>query len=69
MAGSTSLLRVGGIPSGYPAEIDSNVKIRWVDNLLVNMSEQEWDAVIHVHLKGTFCPARHAAERGPPPGP
>jgi NAD(P)-dependent dehydrogenase (short-subunit alcohol dehydrogenase family) len=32
------------------------------DRMLFNMSEQEWDAVIHVHLKGTFCPARHAAE-------
>jgi len=32
------------------------------DRMLFNMSEQEWDAVIHVHLKGTFCPSRHAAE-------
>ena len=31
------------------------------DRMLVNMSEQEWDAVIKVHLKGTFAPARHAA--------
>ncbi|WP_054815150.1 SDR family oxidoreductase [Nocardia arizonensis] len=31
------------------------------DRTLVNMSEQEWDAVIHVHLKGHFCPLRHAA--------
>jgi NAD(P)-dependent dehydrogenase (short-subunit alcohol dehydrogenase family) len=31
------------------------------DRMLVNMSEQEWDAVIKVHLKGTFGPARHAA--------
>jgi NAD(P)-dependent dehydrogenase (short-subunit alcohol dehydrogenase family) len=29
--------------------------------MLVNMSEDEWDAVIRVHLKGTFAPARHAA--------
>ena len=27
----------------------------------VNMTEQEWDAVIQVHLKGTFAPSRHAA--------
>lgn len=40
MSGSTSTLRVAGIPSGYPAEIDANVKIRWVDNLLINMSEK-----------------------------
>src|SRR5437870_9908676 len=31
------------------------------DRVLVNMSEDEWDAVIHVHLKGHFVPARHAA--------
>ena len=31
------------------------------DRMLVNMSEAEWDAVIKVHLKGTFGPARHAA--------
>jgi len=29
--------------------------------MLVNMSEQEWDAVINVHLKGHFAPTRHAA--------
>jgi NAD(P)-dependent dehydrogenase (short-subunit alcohol dehydrogenase family) len=26
-----------------------------------NMSEEEWDGVIRVHLKGTFAPSRHAA--------
>jgi NAD(P)-dependent dehydrogenase (short-subunit alcohol dehydrogenase family) len=31
------------------------------DRMLVNMTEQEWDSVIHVHLKGHFCPLRHAA--------
>ena len=31
------------------------------DRMLVNMTEQEWDAVIQVHLKGTFAPSRHAA--------
>ena len=31
------------------------------DRMLTNMSEDEWDAVIQVHLKGTFAPARHAA--------
>jgi NAD(P)-dependent dehydrogenase (short-subunit alcohol dehydrogenase family) len=25
-----------------------------------NMSEEEWDAVIRVHLKGTFAPTKHA---------
>jgi NAD(P)-dependent dehydrogenase (short-subunit alcohol dehydrogenase family) len=32
------------------------------DRMLVNMTEAEWDAVIAVHLKGTFGPTRHAAE-------
>lgn len=31
------------------------------DRMLVNMSEQDWDSVMHVHLKGHFCPTRHAA--------
>ena len=30
------------------------------DRMLVNMTEQEWDAVVRVHLKGHFAPARHA---------
>jgi NAD(P)-dependent dehydrogenase (short-subunit alcohol dehydrogenase family) len=32
------------------------------DRMLVNMTEAEWDAVIKVHLKGTFGPAHHAAK-------
>ncbi len=31
------------------------------DRMLANMTIEEWDAVIKVHLRGTFCPARHAA--------
>ncbi len=31
------------------------------DRMLVNMTEEEWDAVINVHLKGTFAPSRWAA--------
>ncbi|CAN5908466.1 SDR family oxidoreductase [soil metagenome] len=31
------------------------------DRMLANMTEAEWDAVISVHLKGTFGPSRHAA--------
>jgi len=31
------------------------------DRVLINMTEDEWDAVIHVHLKGHFVPTRHAA--------
>jgi NAD(P)-dependent dehydrogenase (short-subunit alcohol dehydrogenase family) len=32
------------------------------DRMLVNMTSDEWDAVIRVHLGGTFAPTRHAAE-------
>ena len=31
------------------------------DRMLVNMSEEDWDSVIEVHLRGHFCPTRHAA--------
>ena len=30
------------------------------DRMLVNTSEDEWDAVVRVHLKGHFAPLRHA---------
>jgi 3-oxoacyl-[acyl-carrier protein] reductase len=30
------------------------------DRMIYNMSEDEWDAVIRVHLKGHFCVSRHA---------
>src|SRR3954453_5517918 len=43
------------------------------DRMLVNMSVDEWDAVMRVHLRGMFCPVRHAidhwraeAKRGSP---
>jgi NAD(P)-dependent dehydrogenase (short-subunit alcohol dehydrogenase family) len=31
------------------------------DRMLFNMTENEWDGVIQVHLKGTFAPAHFAA--------
>jgi NAD(P)-dependent dehydrogenase (short-subunit alcohol dehydrogenase family) len=31
------------------------------DRMLVNTGEEEWDAVIRVHLKGHFAPLRHAS--------
>jgi NAD(P)-dependent dehydrogenase (short-subunit alcohol dehydrogenase family) len=31
------------------------------DRMLVNMSAEEWDSVIRVHLRGHFCPTRWAA--------
>jgi NAD(P)-dependent dehydrogenase (short-subunit alcohol dehydrogenase family) len=30
------------------------------DRMLVNTSEEEWDSVVRVHLKGHFAPLRHA---------
>ena len=31
------------------------------DRMFANASEEEWDAVVRVHLKGHFCVSRHAA--------
>lgn len=31
------------------------------DRMLVNLSEDEWDSVINVHLKGHYAPTHHAA--------
>jgi NAD(P)-dependent dehydrogenase (short-subunit alcohol dehydrogenase family) len=31
------------------------------DRMLVNMSPEEWDAIMKVHLRGHFAPTRHAA--------
>jgi len=30
------------------------------DRMFVNMSVEDWDAVMQVHLRGTFCPSKHA---------
>jgi NAD(P)-dependent dehydrogenase (short-subunit alcohol dehydrogenase family) len=32
------------------------------DRMFAGTSEQEWDAVVRVHLKGHFCLSRHACE-------
>ena len=31
------------------------------DRMLANMSDEEWDAIMRVHLRGHFCPTRWAA--------
>jgi len=31
------------------------------DRMLSNMTPEEWDAVIQVHLRGTYAPSQHAA--------
>ncbi len=48
MAGTIQTLRVAGIPAGYPAEIDANVKVRWVAPLLINMSERSVDFLKYI---------------------
>ncbi len=30
------------------------------DRMFVNMTIEDWDAVMKVHLRGTFCPSKHA---------
>jgi NAD(P)-dependent dehydrogenase (short-subunit alcohol dehydrogenase family) len=30
------------------------------DRMLINMTEDEWDSVVKVHMKGTFAPMHHA---------
>lgn len=32
------------------------------DRMIVNMTIDEWDAVMKVHLRGLFCPVRHAVD-------
>lgn len=32
------------------------------DRMFVNMTVDDWDAVIKVHLRGTFCPVKQAVE-------
>jgi NAD(P)-dependent dehydrogenase (short-subunit alcohol dehydrogenase family) len=59
---------------GYAAELVAAATERWGrldalvnnagfvrDRMLVSMSEQEWDDVVRVHLKGHAAPLRHAA--------
>jgi NAD(P)-dependent dehydrogenase (short-subunit alcohol dehydrogenase family) len=31
------------------------------DKMIFSMDEQDWDAVVDVHLKGHFCPTRHVS--------
>ncbi len=32
------------------------------DRMIFSMTEEDWDAVINVHLKGHFCPTHHVAK-------
>lgn len=48
MAGTIVTERVAGIPTGFPAEIDATVKVRWVAPLLINMSERSADLLKYI---------------------
>lgn len=48
MSGTVLTERVAGIPSGYPAEIDSSVKVRFVAPVLMNMSETSTDFLKYI---------------------
>ena len=48
MAGVIVTERVAGIPAGFPAEIDTSVKVRWVAPLLINMSERSADLLKYI---------------------
>jgi NAD(P)-dependent dehydrogenase (short-subunit alcohol dehydrogenase family) len=59
-AGAQALIEAGLSAFGGLHVLVNNAGILR-DRMLVNMTETEWDAVIAVHLKGTFGPARQAA--------
>lgn len=48
MAGTILTERVAGIPSGFPSEMDTSVKVRWVAPLLMNMSERSTDLLKYI---------------------
>ena len=59
-AGAESLVRAAVETFGRLDTLVCNAGILR-DRMIVNMTEDEWDAVMRVHLKGMFCPVRHAA--------
>ena len=73
-AGGDAVLNTGDISDGKDAEtmirqaVDTFGKLDVLinnagilrDKLLINMSEEDWDKIIRVHLKGTFLPMHYA---------
>jgi NAD(P)-dependent dehydrogenase (short-subunit alcohol dehydrogenase family) len=67
MTGGESILRVALDNFGQVDILINNAGILR-DRSLLKMEEQDWDAVVRVHLKGTFCVTKavfgHMKERG-----
>jgi NAD(P)-dependent dehydrogenase (short-subunit alcohol dehydrogenase family) len=73
-AGGEAILNTGDVSVGKAAEamirqaVDTFGRLDILinnagilrDKLLINMSEEDWDTVMRVHLKGTFLPTQHA---------
>ena len=58
--GAERLVKAAVETFGDPHAVVNNAGILR-DRMMANMTEAEWDAVIKVHLKGTFSPAHFAA--------
>src|SRR5262249_37708899 len=60
MAGGQSIIKSALDAFGRVEVVVNNAGILR-DRMIFNMSEEEWDAVINTHLKGTFAVTRAAA--------
>ena len=60
MAGGQAIVRTAVDAFGRVDVVVNNAGILR-DRMIFNMSEEEWDAVIDTHLKGTFAVTRAAA--------
>ncbi|MEU6555091.1 SDR family oxidoreductase [Streptomyces sp. NPDC046915] len=59
-AGAASLIRTAVDTYGCLDTLVNNAGFLR-DRMLVNLDEDDWDAVLRVHLKGHFLPLKHAA--------